>query len=46
MPYLALISHVSLIHIDDYKAAVELMTEVIKAIDNGALQALKESKYR
>ena len=39
-------SHVSLIHIDDYKAAVELMTEVIKAIDNGALQALKESKYR
>lgn len=39
-------SHVSLIDIDDYKAAVDLMTEVVKAIDAGALQALKESKYR
>lgn len=39
-------SHVSLIDIDDYNAAVDLMTEVVKAIDNGALKELKESKYK
>lgn len=39
-------SHVSLIHYDDYVAAVELMTEVCRVIDNDALKALKESKYK
>lgn len=39
-------SHVSLINLDDFHEAVKLMTEVVKAIDKGALQKLKESKYR
>ena len=39
-------SHVSLIHIDDFRAAVDLMTEVVKAIDANVLQELKESKYK
>ncbi len=39
-------SHVSLIDIEDYKAAVDLMTAVVEAIDQGALNDLKESKYR
>lgn len=39
-------SHVSLINYDDYVAAVELMTEVVKAIDSDVLKDLKESKFR
>lgn len=39
-------SHVSLIHYDDYVAAVELLTEVIARIDKNVVAELKETKFR
>ena len=38
-------SHTSLIHYDDYEAAVNLLVNVIKAIDNNKLSELRKSKY-
>ena len=38
-------SHTSLIHYDDYEAAVNLLVEVIKGLDANKLAELKKSKY-
>ncbi|MFA5283041.1 MAG: M42 family metallopeptidase [Bacilli bacterium] len=38
-------SHVSIINYDDYLQAVNLMTEVCKALDKKTLDALKKSKF-
>ena len=38
-------SHTSLIHYDDYEAAVSLLVNVIKGIDGNKLEELKKSKY-
>jgi len=38
-------SHYSMIHLDDFINAVELMTKVIGKIDSKALKDIKESKY-
>jgi endoglucanase len=39
-------SHVSIINIDDYYAAVDLMCAIAEKIDSKTLQQLKESKYK
>ena len=38
-------SHTSLIHYDDYEAAVDLLVNVIKGINSDKLDQLKKSKY-
>jgi len=39
-------SHTSLIHYDDYEAAVNLLVNVIKGINSDKLTKLRESKYK
>ncbi len=39
-------SHVSLVNIEDFENAVNLLVEVVKAIDSKVLADLKESKYQ